>query len=207
MKIEALAEDHPFSLVLPLVERGELDPWKVDIVELSNMYIAELKRREILDLRIPAGAVVAAAFLLKKKVEVIFPKPERKPRKKKEYTLKEIVEMFEEEEPQIRSEIENNVRKIIKRKRSKTGSKGRKGTYKARKIPLNISRFEDVLKEVMEYLKDMDIGKRIAFITFLDRMKFVPQFMALMHLYYDGVIDIYQDKPFGEIVIEKSSNL
>ncbi len=207
MKIEALAEDHPFSLVLPLVERGELDPWKVDIVELSNMYIAELKRREILDLRIPAGAVVAAAFLLKKKVEVIFPKPERKPRKKKEYTLKEIVEMFEEEEPQIRSEIENNVKKIIKRKRGKTGGKGRKGTSKARKIPLNISRFEDVLKEVMEFLKGMDIGKRIAFITFLDRVKFVPQFMALMHLYYDGVIDIYQEEPFGEIVIEKSSNV
>jgi len=207
MKIEALAEDHPFSLVLPLVERGELDPWKVDIVELSNMYIAELKRREILDLRIPAGAVVAAAFLLKKKVEVIFPKPERKPRKKRDYTLKEIVEMFEEEEPQIRAEIEENVKRIIKRKKGKIQGKSKKAGTGGRRIPLNVSKFEDVLKEIMEFLKDMDIGKRIAFITFLDRMKFVPQFMALMHLYYEGVIDIYQSKPFGEIVIEKSSDI
>jgi len=79
-------EEHPFSLVIPLIEEGKLNPWEVDIVELANLYLEELWKRETLDLRIPARAIVAAAFLLKKKVEVLFPKPPRKPRERK-YTL------------------------------------------------------------------------------------------------------------------------
>ena len=205
MSISNLQEDHPFSLVLPLVERGELDPWKVDIVELTNIYINELRKREILDLRIPAGAIVAAAFLLKKKIEVIFPKPERKPRKKRNYTLKEIVEMFEEEEADIKESIEKNIERIRKRIRRSPKKEISRKSSPRKKIPLHVSKFEDVLEEMMKFLGTLDIGKRIEFITFMDKINFVPQFMALMYLYFDGKINLYQEEHFGDIIIEKIS--
>ncbi len=194
-------EDHPFALVVPLIEEGKLDPWKVDIVELANLYIEELRRRETLDLRVPARAVVAASFLLRKKVEVLFPKPERKPRQRKDYTLDEIVQMFEEESQEVEQNLTDNLEKVRKLFKRKGGSSGKR-KKRSKIIPLHISKFEDVLREMWEFFKNMDVGKRIEFFTFLDRVNFVPQFMALMHLYYEGKIDLYQEKPFGDIIVE-----
>jgi len=195
-------EDHPFALVVPLIEEGKLDPWKVDIVELANMYIEELRRREVLDLRIPARAVVAASFLLRKKVEVLFPKPERKPKQRRDYTLQEIVDMFEEESKEVEENLVDNLERVRRLfRRSGSGGK-RTGRKRSKIIPLHVSRFEDVLKEMWELFSSMDAGTKIEFFTFLDRMKFVPQFMALMYLYYEGKIDLHQDRPFGSIVVE-----
>jgi len=195
-------DDHPFSLIVPLIEEGKLDPWEVDIVELANLYLEELRRREINDLRIPARAIVAAAFLLKKKVEVLFPKPPRKPRERK-YTLGEIVEMFEEEYPEVEEELKENTQKIkraIKRKRSKRTE--RKEKQKETEVPLHVAKFEDVLKELWEFFKEMDVGTRIKFFTFLNRKDMVPQLMALLYLDYEGKVRLYQEKPYGDIEVE-----
>lgn len=194
-------EDHPFALLVPMIEEGKLDPWKVDIVELANLYIEELRRRETLDLRIPARAIVAASFLLRKKVEVLFPKPERKPRQKRDYTLEEIVEMFHEEVKEVEENLAQNLEKAkrILGKRS-NGKKG--GIRRGKVIPIHVSRFEDVLKEMWELFKSLDVGKRIEFFTFAGGVNFVPQFMALMYLYYEGKIDLYQEEPYGDIMIE-----
>ncbi len=200
MKTFVFEEDHPFALVVPLIEEGKLDPWKVDIVELANLYIEELRKRETLDLRVPARAVVAASFLLRKKVEVLFPKPERRPRQRRDYTLEEIVEMFEEESKEVEENLVDNLEKA--RKVFKRSSNGKRRRRKSKVIPLHISRFEDVLREMWEFFKNMDVGKRIEFFTFLDRINFVPQFMALMYLYYDGKIDLHQEEPFGDIMVE-----
>ncbi len=203
MSVFVFEEDHPFALVVPLIEEGKLDPWKVDIVELANLYIEELRKRETLDLRIPARAVVAASFLLRKKVEVLFPKPERKTRAKREYTLQEIVDMFEEENKEVEQDLSDNLEKIKKvlSKERKSGKRQR-GKRKGRIIPLHVSKFEDVLKEMWEFFKSMDVGSRIEFFTFLDRVNFVPQFMALMYLYHEGKIELYQEEPFGKITVE-----
>ena len=168
---------------------------------MANLYIEELRRRETLDLRVPARAVVAASFLLRKKVEVIFPKPERKPRQRRDYTLQEIVEMFEEESGEVEESLTDNLEKVRRLFKRSSGSRST-GRRRGKVIPLHVSRFEDVLREMWEFLRKVDIGKRIEFITFLDRINFVPQFMALMYLYHEGKIEIYQEEPYGEISIE-----
>lgn len=199
MKYFRFEEEHPFSLIVPLIEEGKLNPWEVDIVELANLYIEELRKREISDLRVPARAIVAAVFLLKKKLEVLFPKPPRKPRERK-YTLKEIVEMFEQEYEDVKQEIKKNLNGI--RRRVKRTKKEVKKREKKREIPLHVSKFEDVLLEVWESLKKYDVGKRIKFIAFFDKKDFVPQVMALLYLDFENKIRIYQEKPFDEIELE-----
>ena len=196
MKAFLFEEDHPFAILVPLIEEGRLDPWKVDIVELANLYIEELRRRESLDLRIPARALVAASFLLRKKVEVLFPRPERKPSRKRDYTLHEIAEMFEEEENLI-----DNLEKARRILRRTSPRKKRKRSAKKR-LPLHISRFEDAIKEIWELLGSMEVGRRIEFLTFLGEMDFVPRFIALMYLHYEGKIELHQKEPYGSIIVE-----
>lgn len=197
-------EEHPFSLILPLIEEGKLDPWEVDIVELANLYIEEIRRRELFDLRIPARAIVAASFLLKKKVEVLFPKPPRKHRERK-YTLKEIADMFEEEYKEIEEELKENLKEIQKtiEKVKKTSKTTRKKTRtRRREIPIHISKFEDVLEELWEFFKSLEVGTRLSFFTFLNKRDLVPQFMALLYLDFDNKIRLFQKKPFGDLEIE-----
>ena len=204
MRYFRFQEQHPFSLILPLIEEGKLDPWEVDVVELANLYIEEIRRRELLDLRIPARAIVAASFLLKKKVDVLFPKPPRKHGKRK-YTLKEIADMFEKEYKEIEEELKENLKEIQKsiKKVKKTSKTTRKKTRtERREIPIHISKFEDVLEELWEFFKGLEVGTRLSFLTFLNKKDFVPQFIALLYLDFDNKIRLSQEKPFGDLEIE-----
>jgi condensin subunit ScpA len=37
-------EEHPFAIAYRLVEEGKLDPWNVDIAQLANLYIQEIRK-------------------------------------------------------------------------------------------------------------------------------------------------------------------
>lgn len=192
-------EDHPFALAYRLVEEGKLDPWDVDISALAKAYMEEIKRLELLDLRVPARALLAASFLLKKQAQVLFPEPKQK-RERKKITLEEIIEQFESQEENLVEELTEKlekVRKVIKRSMPSTPRKKKK---KEKKFPIHISKFEDALEELKEIFKNSK--ERIFFLYQLIAGKnLVPYLMALMVLYQDDLIDLEQDVPYGELRI------
>jgi len=100
-----LPEDHPFSLLIPLVEEGKIDPWSIDIANLAQLYIEQIRNMELLDMRIPANALSAATFLFKKKLEILFPKPKIH---RQRLTLKELVQMYDESQTEPIDEPKNN---------------------------------------------------------------------------------------------------
>ncbi len=121
-------EEHPFALAYRLVEEGKLDPWDVDIAFLARAYAEEIRKYELLDLRVPARALLAASFLLKKQVEILFPQPKAK-RERKKISLQEIVEQFESQEQEGAQEIVEKMEKVkeaIKRLSVKDPAKGQK---------------------------------------------------------------------------------
>ncbi|WP_448587290.1 segregation/condensation protein A [Thermocrinis sp.] len=194
-------EEHPFAIAYRLVEKGRLDPWNVDIAQLAHIYIGEIKRMELLDLRIPARAVYAAVFLLKKQVEVLFPTQKKK--REKNFTLEEIVQMFEEEEKdnaqntEAQNSIANQIEKIRKRvERLQKANKNKKG----RTIPIHVSRFEEALKE-FEALISQGI-KSFSFLNFVGNRNPVPYLLSLMVLYQDGKVVAYQKEPYSDIEVE-----
>ena len=112
--------------------------------------------------------------------------------------------MFEEEYPEVEQELSQNVEKIKKAVKRKKGTrkKSKRKEESGKEIPLHISRFEEVLEELWEFFKSLDVGTRIKFFTFLDKRNFVPQVMALLYLDYDNKIRLYQEKPFGDLEVE-----
>jgi len=196
-------EEHPFAIAYWLVEEGKLDPWNVDIAQLANLYIQEIRKMELLDLRVPARALSAAVFLLKKQVEILFPEPKK--RRERKYTLAEIVQMFEEESAeQAQQENQTNTNGIveehIKTIKRKLQSYKREVKKKGKKIPIHVSKFENALKEIEELI--MKGIRRFSFLSFVASRNPVPYLMGLMVLYQEGRVDAYQREPYSDIEVE-----
>ncbi|MDK2974062.1 MAG: segregation and condensation protein [Methanofollis sp.] len=59
--------EEPVEILVQLAERGEIDPWNIDIVEVTDRFFAELERCRELDLRISGRTLFFAATLLRMK--------------------------------------------------------------------------------------------------------------------------------------------
>ncbi|MEM3416104.1 MAG: segregation/condensation protein A, partial [Candidatus Micrarchaeaceae archaeon] len=59
------------DILIDLVRKNKIDPWNIDIVEIVDKYIEEIKLMKILDLRMPANIILAASILLRFKSETI----------------------------------------------------------------------------------------------------------------------------------------
>ena len=61
--------EEPIEILVQLAEKGEIDPWNIDIVEVTDRFLGELERRKELDLRISGRTLFYAAVLLRMKSE------------------------------------------------------------------------------------------------------------------------------------------
>ncbi len=61
--------EEPVEILVQMAERGEIDPWNIDIVEVTDRFLSELERRKELDLRISGRTLFYAATLLRMKSE------------------------------------------------------------------------------------------------------------------------------------------
>ncbi|MGI0141825.1 MAG: segregation/condensation protein A [Candidatus Micrarchaeales archaeon] len=72
MNLEQLVTEATWKEVLiDLARKEKFDPWNVDIVEVVDKYIEAVKGMKVMDLRIPANIILAAAILLRLKSEML----------------------------------------------------------------------------------------------------------------------------------------
>jgi len=63
--------EEPVEILVQMAERGEIDPWNIDIVEVTDRFLQELERRKELDLRVSGRTLFYAALLLRMKSEIL----------------------------------------------------------------------------------------------------------------------------------------
>lgn len=63
--------EEPVEILVAMAERGEIDPWNIDIVEVTDRFLEELERMRELDLRISGRTLFFAATLLRMKSEYL----------------------------------------------------------------------------------------------------------------------------------------
>ena len=68
LRTEGVVED-PVEILVGLAERGEIDPWNIDIIEVTDRFLNELERRRELNLRISGRTLFYAATLIRMKSE------------------------------------------------------------------------------------------------------------------------------------------
>lgn len=59
------------DILVELVKKNELDPWEIDIVDIVERYVEVVKSMKVLDLRVPANIILAAAILLRLKSDTL----------------------------------------------------------------------------------------------------------------------------------------
>ena len=64
-------DEEPVEILVGMAERGEIDPWNIDIVEVTDRFLSELERRRELDLRVSGRTLFYAATLLRLKSECL----------------------------------------------------------------------------------------------------------------------------------------
>jgi segregation and condensation protein A len=63
-----IVED-PVEILVGLAERGEIDPWNINIIEVTDRFLSELERRRQLNLQVSGRTLFYAATLLRMKSE------------------------------------------------------------------------------------------------------------------------------------------
>ncbi|MCQ1539376.1 segregation/condensation protein A [Methanocalculus taiwanensis] len=63
--------EEPIEILVRMAESGEIDPWNIDIVLLTDRFLGELERRRELDLRISGRTLLYASILLRMKSDAL----------------------------------------------------------------------------------------------------------------------------------------
>lgn len=61
--------EDPIKILVDMAEQGDLDPWNIDLVEVTDNFLARIDEMERLDIRIPARTLLYASILLRMKSE------------------------------------------------------------------------------------------------------------------------------------------
>ncbi len=63
--------DEPVEILVNLAKDSEIDPWNIDIVDVTDKFLKKLEEREQLDLWVSARTLLYASILLRMKSEVL----------------------------------------------------------------------------------------------------------------------------------------
>jgi segregation and condensation protein A len=63
--------EDPVEILVQMAERGEIDPWNVNIIEVTDRFFSEMERQRTLDLRVSGRTLFYAATLLRIKSDYL----------------------------------------------------------------------------------------------------------------------------------------
>ena len=202
----------PIDILLQLVTMGKVDPWNIDIVDLTEKYIERIREMQDLDLRISARAILAASILLRMKTEALLYGNEEEEEKKEErirvdvepyvpplrrveryYTLDDLIEALmdaleeaEKKKPRKKKKVEIEEEIFVV------------DDFRV-DIEKHVNRLYAIVKELYEETKE-----KISFweLIFDPTPKIIARtFLYLLFLANMGKVELIQEEPFGEIFV------
>ena len=217
------------TILLDLVEKNELDPWNIDIVRLTNLYIEEIRRRKDNDLYLPANAVLASSILLWLKSKIlkqVREELEEKEEPPEEEVIFDVVEPLPEvEEPIEQSLPEPRIvppsriatRPISLDELLDTMEKLMKKGIKKRPVAVQLPEVEEFFEEMEEgedvedfvetvykrLLERKDSTNMVLLSSLVDNdpLGFVKTLLAILYLANEKKVELFQEEVFGDIII------
>ncbi|WP_457754155.1 segregation/condensation protein A [Thermococcus sp.] len=203
----------PVDILLQLVTMGKVDPWNIDIVDLTEKYIERLREMKELDLRLSARAILAASILLRMKTEALLYADEEKEEEKKEERIRVDVEPYVP--PLRRVERYYTLDDLIEALMDALEDVEKRKPKEKKKVEIeeeifvvddfrvdiekHVNRLYAIVKRLYEETKE-----KINFweLVFDPSPKIVARtFLYLLFLANMGKVELIQEEPFGDIYV------
>ncbi len=203
------------DILIELVKNNELDPWNIDIVEIVNKYIEAVKSFKVMDLRIPANIILAAAVLLRLKSDMLsLFAPEEEMQELEEGFVRPSV-VVDELTVRLKPPMKRKIAlvELIHALEEAMKIKEGKATQKLLNNVIMPIKFDDIdIEKEIEILhgeieKRVDKKNMTTFsylskeINFKDNV-ITGLFIPLLFLTNKGKIQLMQEEFFGEIIIQ-----
>lgn len=222
--------EEPVAILVGMAERGEIDPWRIDIVEVTDRFLSELEHQKTLDLRISGRTLFYAALLLRMKSEYLLDPPEAD---EEPFEEDELVDWDALEEPaggepiaRLEAEIHRRLERKRLRKRPETlfdlitvlrymerDEQRRRRCVRAPPLEIDPGEvigiaheegYRDAAHRVLAWcLAGFAEGRRITISSLVQvsGWRVIDLYIPLLFLMLDGTVDLVQEEFFGEIDI------
>ncbi len=217
--------DKAVALIFELVIEERLDPWKIDLVNFTRMYLERIRKEEDIDF-VVAGKIVHMAWnILMRKSEDILTHVEQEeygvdmeffdmdlsPFETQEYEVIEVSDELKIKEPVRREEKRPvSLMELLQAiNEAKIEVERKKKQRKIReKFKFNLDEkvhkedLEEEIREVWERLCEVQ-GDEISFSLLYNgtREDFIKVFLSLLFLEKFRKVELLQERPYGDITI------
>jgi len=199
-------------ILLDIVQSEDLDPWDIDITNLTHNYTERINKMKKLDLRIPARLILAAAILLKLQSEGLIMTEEEEQLFEDMFLNDETVSTDEEDEIPI---LDLRLRRKPSRKITlsdliKTLNKTLDKPEKQPRYlsePFELKLEEEDITEQIDKLHGKILKshlEKVAFSSLLpekSKEEVIRTLLPLLHLANERKIDLEQEEFFKEIFV------
>lgn len=206
------------DVIVKIIAEEGMDPWSVDIIRLSDVFLDYLKKVEGLDLRIPARFILIASILLRMKSDVLAEKREKvlipESEKEPDDMLRILAEVPPLNPPIKRIPLRNvsldelisALKKAydVQDRRVERRRRVRKAVDFAMPIAEEdiTERINKLLTNINQALVEVDNIEFSRLVKRWGRMEIVETLIPLLHLSQDGKINLMQNELFKEIMVK-----
>lgn len=222
----AKPQEESIEILLEMARSGEIDPWNIDIIDVTDKFLAKLVEREKVDLRAPARTLLYASILLRMKSDILVNAPPPEPEDDYVPDFEMSMEEFPVLEPRQRHSaarpvtLQELITELQRAVATKDVSHMRK-SLKIEKLPrktieevLSVAHSEDIEKSILEMISALDgeFAYR-EFVMFSELVKdhtphgIVDVYLPLLFLANRKYITLTQEILFEDIFIRRPKQI
>ncbi|MBI5227028.1 segregation/condensation protein A [Candidatus Micrarchaeota archaeon] len=205
------------EILLDLISKNSIDPWNIDLVDLSDAFIKKIREMEKMDFVVPANIILAAAILLKYKSNYLkflsyqTELPEFAPESDtgafvaEEMPVLTLSSRIPPKRQITLPELLTEMERIIKYDTTERIKIPRGSIVDIVDLELSDHNIDQDLESVFEQIKkNVDSEGWALFsrlVTGKEPTEVVYQLLCVLYLVQKGSIDLKQDTLFGEVFI------
>ncbi len=217
-----------------MAKKGEIDPWNINVVDVTDRFLRRLETAKKFDLRVSGRVLLYAAILVRMKAEAITVEALGEDTEEEEYYFLDEPLEFEAEDEDLSDVIlevlkspRKSVRKITTLKdlidelrRAEEVERRRRKRRKARKLDVTIDStlkvpHEESLEEMIARVEReiSDILKRKGCTTLFSLVKgwdvpmLVDYYVSILHLAFRRKVEIAQEEFYGDVEIRRVEDI